>query len=140
MRLAGWVMALSLAAYGAGKPAKKAAAKKESPVALLLQLERDWSKAGTTRDTATMDRIMADDWVSVDFQGQTVTKAQALAGLKGAAGGPGVELGDMKVRVLGTTAIVQGKDKSGQFAWMDVFMKRNGKWQAVASQSTRVEK
>jgi hypothetical protein len=33
-----------------------------------------------------------------------------------------------------------GKDSSGQYSWTDVFVKRNGQWQAVASQSTKVPK
>jgi len=30
----------------------------------------------------------------------------------------------------------KGKDTSGRYTWIDVFVKRNGRWQAVASQST----
>lgn len=33
-----------------------------------------------------------------------------------------------------------GKDTSGKYMWMDVFVKQNGKWQAVASESTKVGK
>ena len=33
-----------------------------------------------------------------------------------------------------------GKDSSGEYVWMDVFVKKSGKWQAVASQSTKVAK
>ena len=130
---------LLLALPGAGKsPAKKDST--ASVTKTLTQMERDWSAAGNAKDFKTMDRIMADDWVSVDFQGRTVTKAQAMAGLKSSSAPQPIELGDMKVRVFGTTAIVQGKDSSGKFAWMDVFVKRDGRWQAVASQSTKVEK
>ena len=49
----------------------------------------------------------------------------------------------MKVRVFGDTAVVtasdteesslKGKDTSGKYVWMDVFVMRNGRWQAVAS-------
>jgi hypothetical protein len=55
----------------------------------------------------------------------------------------------MKVRVFGNTAIVtggdtekstyKGKDSSGKYVWTDVFVNRNGKWQAVASESTKVQ-
>ena len=61
------------------------------------------------------------------------------AELESAAKAPAIELGEMKVRVLGSTVIVTGKDRTGKYAWMDIFLKRNGHWQAVASQSTRVE-
>jgi hypothetical protein len=33
----------------------------------------------------------------------------------------------------------KGKDTSGTYTWMDVFEKRDGKWQAVASQITKVK-
>jgi len=115
----------------------------------LMQLERDWSQASLKKDIDTLNKIMADDWVNIDFQGKVVTKAQTIASLKSvlpatqAAG-----LGEMKVRVFGDSAIVTGSDtgKSGskgkevieKYLWTDVFVRRNGRWQAVASQSTKV--
>jgi hypothetical protein len=60
------------------------------------------------------------------------------------------EMGPMSVRLFGNTAVVTGsdteksteagKDTSGKYIWTDVFVKQNGKWRAVASQSTRVTK
>jgi hypothetical protein len=57
------------------------------------------------------------------------------------------EFGPMDVKLLGSIAVVQGtntekstsadgKDSSGKYAWMDVFVKRDGKWVIVRSQST----
>jgi ketosteroid isomerase-like protein len=115
----------------------------------LMQLERDWSQASLTKDIDTLNKIMADDWVNIDFQGKVVTKAQTIASLK--SGLPATQaagLGEMKVRVFGDSAIVTGSDtgKSGskgkeiieKYLWTDVFVRRNGRWQAVASQSTKV--
>ena len=55
----------------------------------------------------------------------------------------------MEVKVLGNIAVVQGsdtekssmsgKDTSGKYAWMDVFVKREGKQAAVRSQVARVK-
>jgi ketosteroid isomerase-like protein len=55
---------------------------------------------------------------------------------------------DMKVQVYGNTAVVtygtidkgtyKGKDLSGKYRWMDVFVRRNGRWQIVAGQGTPV--
>lgn len=117
----------------------------------ILQMERDWTEAGLKKDFATLDRVIADDWVATDFQGKSVTKAQAIADLKsGSSTNQTVTLGEMKVRVFGNTAVVtgsdtekstyKGKDSSGKYVWTDVFVNRNGRWQAVASQSTKVEK
>jgi ketosteroid isomerase-like protein len=61
-----------------------------------------------------------------------------------------ITVGDMKVRVFGETAIVtgsldakstyKGKDTSGHLLWIDVFVKRQGRWQDVASQTTPITK
>src|SRR5260370_36126064 len=54
---------------------------------------------------------------------------------------------EMKVRVFGHTAVVtgsdtekssyKGKDTSCKYVWTDVFVQRNGRWQALASQSVK---
>ncbi len=121
----------------------------------VMQMERDWSQIGMNKDdldkdTKTMDRVMADDWIGLDFQGTARTKAQAIATLKsGSSPTQSIELGPMKVRVFGSTAIVtgsdtekstyKGKDSSGKYVWTDVFVNRNGRWQAVASETTKVQ-
>jgi ketosteroid isomerase-like protein len=74
-----------------------------------------------------------------------------MADLKsGASATQSIELGAMKVRVFGNTAVVtgsdtekstyKGKDSSGKYLWTDVFVMRQGRWQAAASHSTKVEK
>jgi len=117
----------------------------------LMQMERDWNQATLAKDYKTLNRIMAEDWVGIDFKGVTTTKSESIAELKaGESRNESVELGDMTVRVYGNSAVVigsdteksryQGKDSSGKYAWMDVFVKRNGRWQAVASESTKIAK
>lgn len=116
----------------------------------LMQMERDWTEAGLKKDAATLGKILADDWVG---QGPTgiATKAEALADLKSGDNKlDSITLGDMKVRVFGDTAVVagsddekssyKGKDTSGHYTWTDVFVKRQGRWQAAASQGTLVAK
>jgi hypothetical protein len=145
------LLATSVLAFGQAQ--KPDAATTEQTV---TQLERDWSQVGLkkenlAKDLKTLDRILADDWVGLDFQGTANTKAQSIANLKtGSATTQSFELGPMKVRVFGSTAVVtgsdteksmyKGKDSSGKYVWTDVFVNRNGRWQAVASESTRVEK
>jgi len=128
------------------KQAKPKGGGKGSVEEQLMQTERDWTEAGLKKDAAALDKILADDWVGQGPPG-TVTKAEALADLKSGDNKlESITLGDMKVRVLGDTAIVtgsddekssyKGKDTSGHYTWTDVFAKRNGRWQAVASQGT----
>jgi ketosteroid isomerase-like protein len=142
---AGLLAALVLPVFGV------AAADAPSVEQNLMQMERDWTQAGLKKDVASLDKIVADDWVAIGFDGKTVTKAEVIADLKsGASATQSVELGAMKVRVFGNTAVVtgsdtekstyKGKDSSGKYVWTDVFVMRQGRWQAAASQSTKVEK
>jgi len=116
----------------------------------LMQMERDWGQAAAKNDTAAVGKFVADDWVGIDFEGKSITKAEAMADMKsGASTTQSFEIGPMKVRVLGNTAVVTGsdtekstyksKDSSGKYVWMDVFVKRDGKWVAVRSQSAMVK-
>ncbi len=117
----------------------------------LMQMERDWAQAGAKNDTATVDKFVADDWVGIDFEGKSITKADAMADMKsGASTTQSYDFGPMKVRVFGNTAVVtgsdtekstyKGKDSSGKYVWTDVWVMRDGRWQAVASQSAKVGK
>src|SRR6185312_2579330 len=139
--------ALAWLSFGQAKPA--AANVSTSVEQTLMQLERDWTQASLKRDIDALQKIMADDWVNIDFQGRTVTKAQTIANLK--AGAPATQaagIGEMKVRVFGDSAVVAGSDTEkstlkgkpviDKYLWTDVFVKRDGRWQAVASQSTKV--
>ena len=116
----------------------------------LIQMEKDWSNAGITKDAATLQRVIADDWVGVDYNGKTLSKAEVIADLKsGASTLQSIELGQLKVRVYGNTGVVngsdtekstwKGKDSSGHYVWTDVFVQRNGKWQAVSSTSVKTK-
>jgi len=117
----------------------------------LMQMERDWGQASAKNDTAAVDKLVADDWVGIDFEGKSITKAESIAEMKsGASTTQSYEIGPMKVRVLGNTAVVtgsdtekstyKGKDSSGKYVWTDVWAMRDGRWQAVASQSVKVGK
>ena len=128
----------------------KAGRRKARVEEILIQMEVDGSEATARKDAATLDKLIADDWVGQSSNG-VQTKAQVLDGLKsGDDKLDAIMLGDMKVRVLGNTAVVtgsqevkssyQGKDTSGEYLWMDVFVKRQGRWQNVFSQTTPIAK
>lgn len=128
---------------------KPAAAPAASAADELKQIENDWVAASKAKDAAKLSDILADGWVELNWDGKTETKAQVLADLKTPGNSlDNFEMGPMNVRIFGTTAVVtgsdteksmsNGKDTSGKYIWMDVFVKQNGKWRAVASQSTKV--
>lgn len=127
---------------------KKAAGQSTSEA--IQQLERDWTDAQKAGDIDKLSQILADDWVGLGPDGVASTKKQHLDNMKsGTSKLESIEFGPMHVKVIGAVAVVQGsdtekstmkgKDTSGKWAWMDVFVKHDGKWQAVRSQSAMVK-
>jgi ketosteroid isomerase-like protein len=113
------------------------------------QLEHDWTDAQKAGDADKLGQIIADDWVGIGSSGKE-TKQSLLADLKSGANKlDSFEFGPMEVKVMGSVAVVQGsdtekssangKDTSGKWVWMDVFVKRDGKWVAVRSENTMVK-
>jgi ketosteroid isomerase-like protein len=119
-------------------------------IAAIRQISRDMGDAMVAGDIATLDRMFADDWVSVASTGKVATKESILSGFK--SGGDKLqayELGPIDVQVFGNVAVAHGgvdekrsrdgKDTSGRFVWMDLLEKRDGKWVVVKSAGDRVK-
>jgi ketosteroid isomerase-like protein len=117
----------------------------------VLKLENDWSTAWQKKDVAFLQKLWADEYLNTDQDGATYTKAQDLSNV--VASGTSTTsfaLTDMKVHVFGNTAVVtglntlkstfKGRDTSGAYRFTDVFVKRDGRWQVVATQSTPAPK
>jgi ketosteroid isomerase-like protein len=112
------------------------------------QLEQDWEQALLKNDQTTIDRIVARDCLFVSSTGELMTKTQADSDRRSSALQASTTTQTI-IRVLGDTAIVigtnletsqyAGQDTSGQYRWTDVFVKRDGQWQVVSAQSTRIE-
>ncbi len=150
MRQALAIVLLVLAALGLVQ-GQESSGQEKTPAPNLAQmftrLENEWAKADNSKDTKVLDLILAADWTYLGAAG-VQTKAQHLAELKSGGGDLEFEtLADIKVRVYGETAVVNGSayqknsDKSkdtGHYVWTDVFIKRHAQWQAVNSQDTLV--
>ena len=115
----------------------------------LADLEMEWAGAVKQRDVGKIDRLQAEEFVFTDPAGRTWTKARALDSIKaGDLEIDSFELSDVQVKIYGKTAVVafaitwngrfQGNDISGPQRMTDVFVKRAGRWQCVASQATRM--
>jgi len=116
----------------------------------LVKLEANWSKAIVARDVAAVNAIVAADWTGQNASGTVTDKTKMLAEMKaGVDTSSSMVNRDVRVRIIGDIAIVQGsddeksthkgKDSSGAYTWTDVFQKRAGHWVAIASQSTPVK-
>jgi ketosteroid isomerase-like protein len=112
----------------------------------LLKLEREWLDAYTKRDVAAMERIEADDFIITFPNGQMSNKAQQVESLKRAAPAgppPQFHTEETRVRLMGDVAILMGivvgkwqangKEVVERNRYTDVWAKRGGRWQVVAS-------
>jgi len=117
----------------------------------LLKVENDWSTAWMKKDSAALQSLYATEYLATDWEGATFTKTQDIAnGMAPDTKTQSFVLSDMKVHVYGDTAVVtglntikatfKGADVSGAYRFTDVFVKREGRWQAVATQGTKVVK
>ena len=116
----------------------------------LLTLDSEWNEAYPGRDVAALDYIIADDWVCIDGAGLVVSKRQLLDRVESSAAflDP-YKFDEITLRMLGDTAIVTGRlsgtrrDNDGPFhleqRYTRVYVKRNNRWQSVATQVTIVK-
>lgn len=115
----------------------------------LTALEDQWSDAYVKGDVAVLERIEADDIVQIDADGNLFTKADDIAEVK--AGIYKVKSWtreEMTVRPYGDTAVIngvartqgtyKGKDFDSRSRGTDTWMKKDGRWQCVSGQSTRI--
>jgi ketosteroid isomerase-like protein len=97
-----------------------------------------------------VDQYEADDIITTDPSGRVTDKAQDKLDLSsGDLKIQSEELSDLKVHIYGNTAVAagtntlkgtyKGQDIGGKYRFTDTWVKRNGKWQAVASQYTKVQ-
>jgi ketosteroid isomerase-like protein len=114
--------------------------------AVLRQLD-SWVDALRRSDMARLDRIIADDFMIITSDGQTLSKEQDLAPIKsGDLKFESLATEGVRVFVYGDTAVVtgigvykiiyKGKAAGIRERFFDVYQKRKGQWQVIASRST----
>jgi ketosteroid isomerase-like protein len=106
-------------------------------------------KARADADIPTMSRIYADDYQLVTAEGALRTKEDQIGEMRsGQLRFQPVELLERSVRIYGVTAIVfsheratiirNGKDIGGEFRANRVYVSRDGRWELVLTQVTRI--
>lgn len=118
-------------------------AQADTTVRHLIALEQQWNDAILRNDSAAAGAFMAEEWSEITSDGSVLTRAGDLAELVGGYQATSLRLSDIAVRVYGDAAVVsgvseeqssyRGKDTSGRFRWMDVWVRRAGKWVCVES-------
>ena len=116
----------------------------------IINMERKWAE-GVCVDNGVVDRLLADDFQGTSTKGTRFEKADELKDEKSARSARDCGLDEAKVHFFGDSVAVVygrehalGKDKSQPNAmvcqiWTDTWLKREGKWQIIASHDNRVE-
>ena len=121
----------------------------ESDQQILIKLERSWNEAFYQKDLAFIQTILADEFIATYEDGSRGDKARELA--LAAEFNQQVESAvqdDFTVKVYRDTAVVwftlnivgirQGQRAELNLRYTDVWVMRDGRWQCVSTQSTRV--
>lgn len=115
---------------------------------LTAQADR-WDKAIVRKDRVAVEANMADDFRNIDGYGQVAGKAAFVADLMSAD----LEIDpytveDFDVRVYGDVALLSGrthmtgryngKPFTSHYRYIDVYVKRGGRWKVVSVQISRI--
>ena len=116
---------------------------------ILIELERDWNEAFYKRDIAFIEKLLADEFIATYDDGSRGDKAKELA--LAAEFNQQVESAiqdEFTVKIYRDTAVVwftlhlvglkQGQKAELTLRYTDVWVLRDGRWQCVSTQSTRV--
>jgi ketosteroid isomerase-like protein len=131
------------------------------PVAIeaeVIRIEHEWYNATKTHNADAAKGFLADNAVIVYPDGTAATKADEIRSIEsGAMSSDSYEMVEPKVTVInadsafitGRSVIKNGKytvpgqkkpiDISGEYRFLDVYARRDGKWQVMASQAVKIE-
>jgi ketosteroid isomerase-like protein len=147
------IVLLAISAVASGQQSGKTSATGATAADKALETRfTEYADALKKKDTAALDKIWADDYHFINPHGDLVTKAQRLENVKSGAtsfediqpqreqlsvkGNIAVDIG--RVTLKGTK--YSGKESSGEYRYMNVWTKEQGKWRLVANQVTLIKK
>ncbi|HEY4146907.1 nuclear transport factor 2 family protein [Pinirhizobacter sp.] len=115
----------------------------------LARAAADYDQAQIHSNRAGLEKALADDWILANTAGKTQTKQQFIA--ESVAPGSSVEpftVQDETIRVWGDGATLaglvdykgksEGKPFQARIRFVDVWRKKDGRWQVVYTQAARV--
>ena len=117
----------------------------------LLELEKVFAAAIVKNDVEAIARVVTDDWIIIDPNGEIVDRRRFFEVIKsGALTHDRMESEDLRVRIYGDSAVVTGiTSTKGKFMGQefstreratDVLVKRDGRWRCVLTHLTRFAK
>jgi hypothetical protein len=118
------------------------------PEESLAELQQLLARAWVAADRATIERIIAPDWTTTGVDGSVRTREQVFGEVfdTRVLRITQMAVDGVEVRVFGEAAVVTGRTHAvGEFSgqrydvrirFTDVFVRRGGQWQAVASHAS----
>ena len=109
-------------------------------LAELKDIENDWTVANINADKKKLAHILADDYVGTSGDGQSQGKAEYLKTIERDTSIEKWEFEDLKVALKGDRAALSGRirlqvaSKEAVYRFVDKFVWRDGRWQAVSSE------
>jgi len=115
----------------------------------LLKIEEEFAEAIIKNDLEGIGRLVTDDWIIIDPNGEIVDRTRFIEVIKsGALTHDMMESEDFRIRVYRDSAVVtavtrtkgkfMGQEFSTQERATDVFVKRDGRWRCVLTHLTRL--
>ena len=115
----------------------------------ILALETAWNHAEESKDAAALDQLLAASLVYVDYDGSIMNKKEFLASIQQESLHPAqITNEQMTAKVYGEAAVVtgvyrekgtsKGKPYQRRGRFTDTWVRQEGTWQCVASQSTLI--
>ena len=115
----------------------------------IVAADKAWAKAITGKDFAALENLLADDLVYSHSTGVVDTKKSYIESQKsGVQKYISVDHTDPKVQLYGNTAVLtsglkmhtetKGTEQTASFRVIHVWVKKDGRWQMVAHQTTRL--
>jgi ketosteroid isomerase-like protein len=142
------ILAMAISSFAIAQTNDKKAAPASKAEQEVVKAAQEIVEAFGRTDIATLDRLLADDFTTIDSFGRG-TKAQLMDAWKsGNLKYTAASDKNQKIRVYGDTAVtngvftLKGRNPTGDFAisawYTAVWVKQQGRWRLVASQLTDI--
>ncbi|MGE3705253.1 MAG: nuclear transport factor 2 family protein [Vicinamibacterales bacterium] len=144
------LLVLAVVLFMAG-PAGAQDRRGQSDQQILIDLEKQWDAAFLKNDVAFVDGVLAQEFVAIYDDGSRGDRTRELKLVEEFNQQiDSSTLDDFLIKIYGDTAVVgftrtlvgpsKGQRLEYVMRYLDVFVMRDGRWQCVVSQSTRVGK
>jgi len=115
----------------------------------IIRLFEDGDRALMSADVREMERIYAEDYVQSDELGRLSTRTELIRNLtSGKVRFLSMKSTGRRVRLFGDFAVVHGSEEDEierensrvifKYVYMDIVVRRDGRWQIVASQLAKL--